>query len=49
MLKVLFLKSFVESCTNPAFDLHALNVLLLWVLEDDVREVCPRYQTFNVV
>lgn len=35
--------------TDPTFDLHALRVLLLRVLEDNVREVGPWHQALNVV
>lgn len=38
-----------RSVTHSAFDLHALHVLLLWVLQYNVRQVCPWYQTLNVV
>lgn len=35
--------------TDPTSDLHALRVLLLGVLEYNVREVGPRHQALNVV
>lgn len=35
--------------TDPTFDLHALRVLLLGVLEYNVREVGPRHEALNVV
>lgn len=39
----------VENWTDATFDLHAFHVLLLRVLEDDIRQVGPRHQAFNVV
>lgn len=48
-LCVFYLEVFDESSTNPTCHLHSLGVLLLWVAEDDVREVGPRDQTFNMI
>ena len=39
----------MENQTDPTSDLHALHVLLLWVLKDDIRQVSPGHQAFNVV
>lgn len=39
----------LQTGTDATFDLHALHILLLWVFEDDVGEVCPRYQALDVV
>lgn len=38
-----------ENWTDATFDLHALDVLLLRVLQDDIGQVGPRHQAFNVV
>lgn len=45
-LQILF---FSENWTDPTFNLHALHVLLLWVLQEDIRQVGARHQAFNVV
>lgn len=39
----------IENWTDATFDLHALYVLLLRVLQDDIGQVGPRNQAFNVV